>query len=736
LYRANQTNVNVNPLTAGVNVSFFDNSDTIHAALGTGNYELGTYWTSGSDGTVTALKFFKTSTNTGTSRTLRLWSLVGGTSTLLGSVISDIEVTNSWNTYDLDTPVDITAGITYVVSYSNIGGGFPRESYAGADQSHGISIVTGCFGSGGSFPATTWNLNCYADVVFAAVSAWTLVLRGISQSNTDLLDNATDANSGGTLIKRDGNGDFSANIITADLIGNATTATNFTGSILGEVTGTQTSTVLSNDAVISKLLTGFVSGAGTLSASDSILTAIQKLDGNIIANNWNVTSEATPNTVMFRDGSSNTNINSLFCNYINNGGLMDCSDVHATNQVNTQTLVAGYGNISDMDCGNVRSSGTVTAVGFGDIAGNKLNVSGDVTAGTAIHVGSSAGFEAPSSQGAWMSWNRDDGGGRSAFMNQQGDGNVGGFEWLNYNNSNVLTPSSPLMTLSNQGNLSTLGSMSTTSIINGGDLTLTPNPQASGGINCHHVDATTYVNCMNITATGQINGGLFGDILCSDLSSETNIDANEGIVSGMAIKGGSLAGGYHGPTSQGAWMSWNRDSGGGKTCYMNQQGGGAGGFEWVNYNDSNVLSPANPLLTLNTSGDVAPLRHVILNYNAHVGSVSYDMTTSYGPAAGDSQFQIIPSPFQALGSDSGGVINVNTYSSVAGDALIGRVTYNTPYARAPAVVITAASGNVCDNDISRNIWIDTTASYFSLYIRTIGLATNTTYRWTYVVVGN
>jgi len=37
---------------------------------------------------------------------------------------------------------------------------------------------------------------------------------------------------------------------------------------------------LSNAAVIAKLLTGFTSGAGTVSSSDSILSAIQKIDGN------------------------------------------------------------------------------------------------------------------------------------------------------------------------------------------------------------------------------------------------------------------------------------------------------------------------------------------------------------------------------------------------------------------------------------------------------------------------
>lgn len=54
------------------------------------------------------------------------------------------------------------------------------------------------------------------------------------------------------------------------------TTTAFDGS--ANVSGAVT---LSNAAVIAKLLTGYVSGAGVITAADSILTAIQKLNGNV-----------------------------------------------------------------------------------------------------------------------------------------------------------------------------------------------------------------------------------------------------------------------------------------------------------------------------------------------------------------------------------------------------------------------------------------------------------------------
>ncbi len=57
-------------------------------------------------------------------------------------------------------------------------------------------------------------------------------------------------------------------------------AASFTGSLAGQVTGTQGATVVTNAAVIGKVLTGYVSGAGTVTATDNILQAIQKLNGN------------------------------------------------------------------------------------------------------------------------------------------------------------------------------------------------------------------------------------------------------------------------------------------------------------------------------------------------------------------------------------------------------------------------------------------------------------------------
>ena len=85
---------------------------------------------------------------------------------------------------------------------------------------------------------------------------------------------------GGTT---DGNfkGPLTGNV-TSNVVGNASgSAATFSDALAGDVTGKQGATVVAAPTVTGKALTGFVSGAGTLSATDSILTAISKLDGNI-----------------------------------------------------------------------------------------------------------------------------------------------------------------------------------------------------------------------------------------------------------------------------------------------------------------------------------------------------------------------------------------------------------------------------------------------------------------------
>lgn len=80
--------------------------------------------------------------------------------------------------------------------------------------------------------------------------------------------------------------------------------TALTGDVTATGPGSAVATI-SDITVTGKILTGYVSGAGTITASDSILTAIQKLNGNIAALVTGVSSvSGTPNRITSTGGST------------------------------------------------------------------------------------------------------------------------------------------------------------------------------------------------------------------------------------------------------------------------------------------------------------------------------------------------------------------------------------------------------------------------------------------------
>jgi len=87
---------------------------------------------------------------------------------------------------------------------------------------------------------------------------------------------ATSANTPSAIVRRDASGNFSAGTITANLNGNATSATSFSGSLAGEVAGTQAATVVSN-AVATNTANRIVRRDG----SGSFLAGTVGLAGNL-----------------------------------------------------------------------------------------------------------------------------------------------------------------------------------------------------------------------------------------------------------------------------------------------------------------------------------------------------------------------------------------------------------------------------------------------------------------------
>ncbi len=126
--------------------------------------------------------------------------------------------------------------------------------------------------NGVSFDGTS-NIN-----ITATADAGTLT--GTTLAGTVTASSLTSVGTLGSLtVTAPISGSITGNAATATLASTVTTNANLTG----EVTSTGNATTVTNAAVIGKVLTGYTAGAGTVAATDNILQAIQKIDGNAAA---------------------------------------------------------------------------------------------------------------------------------------------------------------------------------------------------------------------------------------------------------------------------------------------------------------------------------------------------------------------------------------------------------------------------------------------------------------------
>ena len=141
----------------------------------TGAVTVGVKFRSDVSGTVTGIRFYKAAANTGT-HTGVLWAAAGGAP--LATVTFANESASGWQTATFATPVQITAGTTYVAAYhapsghySITGGGLangadnvPLHALANSASANGVYA----YGTGPTFPTSTFNAANYGvDVQFA-----------------------------------------------------------------------------------------------------------------------------------------------------------------------------------------------------------------------------------------------------------------------------------------------------------------------------------------------------------------------------------------------------------------------------------------------------------------------------------------------------------------------------------------------------------------------------------------
>ncbi len=160
--------------TPGYTLFEFATPGTVDSGDG-GAVELGVKFRSDRAGTATGVRFYKAAANTGT----HIGSLWSATGTRLAQVTFSGESASGWQWAGFSTPVDLTAGTTYVVSYhapnghySVTGGGLasafdnaPLHTLAGSSTDNGVYM----YGSSSQFPTNSYNDgNYWVDLTFAA----------------------------------------------------------------------------------------------------------------------------------------------------------------------------------------------------------------------------------------------------------------------------------------------------------------------------------------------------------------------------------------------------------------------------------------------------------------------------------------------------------------------------------------------------------------------------------------
>ncbi|WP_306214298.1 N,N-dimethylformamidase beta subunit family domain-containing protein [Actinoplanes sp. RD1] len=134
----------------------------------TAGTEVGTGFRTDVAGRVTAIRFYKSATNTGT-HVGHLWSADG---TPLASVTFTGESASGWQQATLATPVTLAPDTPYVVSYYAPNGQYAADvgmfAEGGIDNAP-LHASQGFYRYGTGFPAEVWeNAGYYADVVFEA----------------------------------------------------------------------------------------------------------------------------------------------------------------------------------------------------------------------------------------------------------------------------------------------------------------------------------------------------------------------------------------------------------------------------------------------------------------------------------------------------------------------------------------------------------------------------------------
>ena len=315
------------PATTGSPASFVENAFSVWApsttpavidSTDTGAIEVGMRFRADVTGTVTGVRFYKATTNTGT-HVGNLWSNTG---TLLGTVTFTNESATGWQQANFSSPIAINANTTYVISCYMPAGHYSGNAAffgTGVDNAPLHALANGVDGANGVyrynassiFPNQTFNnVNYWVDLTFATGGPSITAVSAAATPPTATITWTTDTSSNSRVDYGTTSSNLNLNAINASMV------TAHSVGLTGLTTGTTyyyrvTSVDAFGNSTTSPVLANSPASFVESDTTAPVITAVSAAPGsNTAVITW-TTNENSTSRVDYGTTSNNLNLNSV-----------------------------------------------------------------------------------------------------------------------------------------------------------------------------------------------------------------------------------------------------------------------------------------------------------------------------------------------------------------------------------------------------------------------------------------